>query len=577
MDAGEHQELTAGPFRIGDWTYHPNLLTLERGTDKVKLEPLVGHLLLFLSLHADQPVSREVLLKAVWPRRVIGDEVLSSAVNKLRKAFGDDRQNPAYLETIAKVGYRLIAPVEQLSSNPMQERETKAPVAEPARKPPHRLWITVFSVIGLLLLILLAITLQRSPEKAEVAESAAEPPTATSHKEPTLLILPFANLSADNTQDYLADGIVEDVITDLSRIESIRVLARSTSFQYKGKPIDPQKIARELNVSHLVEGSVRKSGENLRITARLIDTDNAQNLWSERYDRTVAAIFEVQEDVAQNIVRALSVKLTRKQQARVSSPPAKSFEAYDLYLKGRQVLSLRTPEANTQAQDYYRQAILLDPDFARAYGGIAVALTRFANKGWSDTPHVERDLALHYARKAVELDPESPYSFWALGFTHLYRHENTQAATATQRALRLAPGYADGLSLLAQIYNYSGRAEDAIELMDKAIVINPLYSWDYLFNLGWAHYTLGNYQKAIEYQRLALERNQYATYARLILVASYMALNQPEEAAWQVDEIISYHTNMSIRFLERETPILLADDKTKLFLARLSAAGIPPE
>jgi adenylate cyclase len=164
-----------------------------------------------------------------------------------------------------------------------------------------------------------------------------------------------------------------------------------------------------------------------------------------------------------------------------------------------------------------------------------------------------------------------------MGFTRLYRHEHEEAAEAVRTALRVAPNYADGYSLLALIYNYSGRAEEVIDLIDEAMLINPLYSWDYLFNLGWAHYTQGNYEEAVKYQLLALERNEYATYARLILVASYMALDMPDEAAWQVEEVLAYHTNMSIRFLEQETPILLANDKIQQYLGHLRAAGISPD
>jgi len=577
MDADKHEELTAGPLRIGEWTYYPDLLKIERGLDKVKLEPLVGHLLYFLSCRAGHAVSRAELMEGVWPDRVVVDDALTNAINKLRKAFGDNRQNPVYLETIPKVGYRLIAPVEQLSSPLGQKGEAKVQAGDHAVVSARHLGITGFAVISVLILVVLAIGLYRSSENTQVTESTGKQSIPASPAQPTLLILPFSNLSTDSAQDYFADGIVEDVITDLSRIETIRVLARSTSFTYKGKNVDPQEIARELNLSHLVEGSVRRSGESLRITARLIDTSNSQNLWSARYDRPVTAVFDVQEDVAKNIVRALSVELTQEQSTSVTTRPTSSFEAYDLYLKGRKALSLRTPEANVQARDYYRQAILLDPNFARAYGGIAAALTRFANKGWSDTPNVERDLALHYAKKSVELNPESPYSLWAMGFTRLYRHEHEEAAEAVRTALRVAPNYADGYSLLALIYNYSGRAEEVIDLIDEAMLINPLYSWDYLFNLGWAHYTQRNYEEAVKYQLLALERNEYATYARLILVASYMALDMPDEAAWQVEEVLAYHTNMSIRFLEQETPILLANDKIQQYLGHLRAAGISPD
>lgn len=571
METDNHPISNAEALRIGDWVYRPDLLKLEKGAESVKLEPRVGQLLWCLAQHAARPMSREELLTAVWPNRVVGDEALSSAINKLRKAFGDDRQNPSYLETIPKIGYRLIAAVEVLAPQPEQD-----PASEPgtaaagSSKGPRYPWAKALSVTGLVL-IALAVFFATQPTENQ------EQPTASPHTQPVLLILPFTNLSAEDTQDYLADSIAEEVITDLSRIGGLRVLARSTSSRYKGKTPDPQALASELGISHLVEGSLRKAGEDLRITVRLVDLSTQQNLWSQRYDREVEEIFELQDDVAQKIASALSVDLTGDQLVSVTNHPTNSFKSYDLYLKGRQALSLRTADANTRAQDYYRQAILLDPEFSRAYGGIAVALTRYANKGWSDTPKVERDLALHYAKKAVELDPDSPYASWALGFTHLYRHEHEQAAAAVRDALRLAPNYADAFSLLSLIYNYSGQADEVIELIEEAMLINPLYSWDYLFNVGWAHYTQGNYEEAVKYQLLALDRNEYATYARLVLIASHMALNQPDEATWQVEEVLAYHTNMSIRFLKQETPILLSNDWTQRYLGHLQAAGLPME
>ena len=560
-------------FSVGDWIVEPATNRLTCSGREVRVEPKVMRVLCYLVERHGEVVPRRDLETNVWTGMVVTDDAVTNTVIKLRKALGDNARDPRYIETIAKSGYRLIAdtsgtapPVDRVA-----EISGDAGTKNPGTKRRSPTWPKVL-VIGLLAFVATWVFWLTSAPLHPI-EQRPDQPLA---EKPTIAVLPFENLSADPKQDYFADGIVEDVITDLSRIEAIRVLARSTSFAYKNKEIDPQRIAQELNVSHLVEGSVRRSADDLRITARLVDTSNGENLWSERYDRSVADIFEVQEDVAQNIVHALSVNLTQEQQTRVGSPPTSSFKAYDLYLKGRKTLSLRTPEANAQARDYYRQAILIDPGFGRAYGGIAVALTRFANKGWSDTPDVERDLALHYANKSVELNPKSPYSFWALGFTHLYRHENEQAAAAVREALRVAPGYADGMSLLALVYNYSAQAKEAIELINEAILINPLYSWDYLFNLGWAHYALGNYEKAKRYQQLALERNEYATFARLVLVASYMALDMADEAAWQVEEVLAYQTNMSIRFLEQETPIALDFEKIQQFVSLLRAGGIPP-
>ena len=577
MNAGKQDRQGPEALCVGDWIYFPDLLKLQRDKEEVKLEPLVGHLLWFLAQRAGRPVSREELLGAIWPDRIVGDEALSSAINKLRRAFSDDRKSPCYLETIPKVGYRLIATVRRPELIPGEAGRLERSAKEQVNGARHRNQLTVFASVGLLLAIMLTVFLPWSSDRPFVQESAGGKPPAVVVKAPRLLILPFINLSDDAKQQYLADGIVEDLITDLSRIETIRVLARSTSFQYKKKHVDPKQLATELGVSHLIEGSVRRSGEALHITARLIEAGTAQNLWSQRYDQAMAGSFVVQEDLVRSIAQALSVDQHGGEIERIGSRPANSFEVYDMYLKGREILSHRTPEANRQAQDYYRQAILLDPEFSRAYGGIAAALTRYANKGWSETPNVERDLALQYATKAVELDPESPFAYWSLGFTHLYRHENLQAADAIRKALQLAPGYADGMSLLAQIQNYSGNPEEAIELINDAIIINPLYSWDYLFNLGWAHYTLGDYQQAVKYLTLALQRNQYATYARLVLAASHVALNQPGEAQWQVDEILSYHTNMSISFLKQETPIDLSSQRIQKYLSDLRTAGIPEE
>lgn len=566
-------EMTSTPVLIGKWTFYADILQLERGDQRIKLEPRAAYLLYYLAKNAGSPVSRDDLMAEVWPNMIVGDEALTSAINKLRNAFEDDSHHPEVIETIPKVGYRLIADVEFLLS--------KSNINDPARAKNTILTGPTGNrraqiAVSIVLIVLVAITINvlwfsLGQENQEQDQSISE--SSLSDK-PSIAVLPFENLSADLNQKYFVDGITEDIITDLSRIKKLIVLARNSSFRYKGQALDLEQITKDLRVSHILEGSVRRSGNNLRITARLIDSSNGQNIWAERFDRQLDDVFKVQDDVTQRIVSSLSIQLTKQDKEVLTQPTTSSFAAYDLFLQGQSLSNERTKEANLQAQKAYQKAIGLDPGYARAYGALAVTLIRFSASGYSDSPEETKKQALKHALKAVKLDSKSQNTFWALGFTYLHHLEYEMAAEAVRAAMVIAPSYADGLALLALINNRVGQAEESIKLIDRAILLNPYFSWDYLYNLGWAHYTLENYVKASEFLQKALERNENARPPRLLLAASYVGLGRLEDAEWEIEEILLQQPKMTLTFLIREIPF--ADEKKmNIYVSHLRQAGLP--
>ncbi|UCH40705.1 MAG: adenylate/guanylate cyclase domain-containing protein [Gammaproteobacteria bacterium] len=391
---------------------------------------------------------------------------------------------------------------------------------------------------------------------------------------PTIAVLPFANMSDDPEQEYFADGITDDLITDLTRFDGIRVLAGTTTFKLRGQKIDYRQLVDDLKISHVLEGSVRRSGDKMRISARLISARDGESLWAERYDKPLNDIFDVQDDVSSNIADALSVQLTEQDKLAFERPTTSSFEAYDLYLQGRRLLDQRTRETNQMALELYQGAIELDPNFARAYGAIAVALIRSVTGTYKDNPEQAKEKALFYARKAVELGKRSQNTYWALGFTHLFRGEFEAAETAVAESLRIAPNYADGMALMALLKNYLEQPREAIDLIEKAMLLNPGYSWDYPYNLGYAYYLLEDYPRAIEYLTSALERNLNARPPRLQLIACYMEIGAIDDAEWEMEQMLTQYPDYTVGYMLKGLP-MLDTPRTNRFIDLLRQAGLP--
>jgi adenylate cyclase len=388
------------------------------------------------------------------------------------------------------------------------------------------------------------------------------------------VVLPFENLSDAPQQEQFADGITEDMVTDLSRLSNLQVIASNTSFALKGKKVTVQQVGAELGVDFVLEGSVRRRGDAVRINAQLVDARSGFQKWAERYDRPANEVFAVQDEVTRSIVRALALRLTRQESERLERPSTGSLAAYDWFQEGQRLGRVYTKETNVEAEAAYRRAIELDPDYGRAYGALAYILASNYRRGWTDTPQLTLDRALELARKAVALDPTIPQTFWALGYVHLVRREPDEAEVAVARALAIAPNYADGYGLFAIIKNARGNAQSALDLINQGIRLNPYFTWDYPFNQGLAYYTLGRMDEAIAAFEKARSRNANAVPVRIFLAASYARAGRLEEAEWEVQEIGTMSPTDTVTQL-RNADFFVAPALRDPLIADLRKAGLP--
>jgi TolB-like protein/DNA-binding winged helix-turn-helix (wHTH) protein/Tfp pilus assembly protein PilF len=554
------------PFTVGPWLVEPSIERISHGDLEEKLEPRVMDVLICLASHPGEVISREELEKQVWAGMVVGYDALTSAMIKLRKAFHDDSRHPEIIQTVSKRGYRLLAEVKPAHFDIPD-------VASFGKKS-----IRIFNAAKWYLALVAGTVLILSAVAFTFSERGRQLPVEAGSGTdiPSIIVLPFLNQSDDPDQVYFSDGITEDLITDLSRISHLRVLARNTSFRYKDQVVNPAELGKELDVQYMLEGSVRKAGDQIRINTQLIDTRNGYQVWANRFDRKLDEIFALQDEVTRNIVNALAVKLTIQEEQGLGHAATSNFEAYDLFLQGRRHYSERTKEASNQAQDEFRKAIELDPYFARAYSAWASTISIAVQQDWLDSPLESLNRALDLAKKAVALDSSLPQAYWSLGYVYMFRKEYDKAASAVEQAIAIAPNYADGYGLLALINNRLGNGDRAIELIKKGMKLNPHYSWDYPYNLGRGYYTRGDYRMAITPLKEALNRNEFAVMPRLFLTASYSALGMQEEAEWEVQQVLNTNPAISLSHLQKFIPI---DNDTVMqtYLAHLRKAGLPDE
>jgi len=361
---------------------------------------------------------------------------------------------------------------------------------------------------------------------------------------PSIAVLPFVNMSGDPEQEYFSDGITEDLITDLSKISGLFVIARNSTFTYKGKPVKVDQVGRELAVRYVLEGSVRKAGNRVRITAQLVDVSTGGHLWAERYDRDLEDIFALQDEVAQKIVSALAVKLTEDEQERLERRYTDNLEAYDYFLRGLEYMNRFTKEANDQARSMFQRAIDLDPKFAAASGHMSLTHWLEWAFGWTqDFQCLER--ALELAQKAAALDDSLPEAYRILGTLCLWKKQHEHAITLTERAIALNPNYADAIGQLGNVLSFAGKPEEGIELVKTAMRLNPMYPVNYLFDLGHAYMLAGRYKEAVTALKRLLHRNPNFHPAHIYLAITYSELGRAAEAQAEAAEFAGMSSSMS--------------------------------
>ena len=507
-------------FRLADREIRPleGAVKGPGGVDHV--HPKLMEVLVCLAQKPGQVVRREELLDQVWGHRHGSDKALTRCISELRQALADGSGSERLIETIPKRGYRLLAPVRLLDS---------------------------------------ARDVEQDPETAG---------------KPSIAVLPFRNLSGDPEQEYFSDGITEDIITDLSRISGLFVIARNSTFSFKNRQATTEVVSDELGARYILEGSVRRAGNRIRVTAQLSDAATGAQIWAERYDRDLRDVFVVQDDLTRQIVSVLAVTLTSEQKTRVKRHVTHNLEAYEYLLRGRELAWLHKRETGTEARRLLARAIWLDPTCAAAYSWLAFAHSIEYVNQWSDDPQESLRVADELAQKAVKLDETDAQAHFVLGESHLWvRRAHDAAMIEAERAIELEPNYSHAHLLLGHALHYAGRSRESLAHYETAMLLDPCYPDLYLHFLAQSYYALGRYEDAIEALQARLARNAETDISHVLLAACYGRLRMVEEAAASWDSALAINPNYS---LENKRQVLPYRDPAdfEAFAAGLRQAGL---
>ncbi len=371
---------------------------------------------------------------------------------------------------------------------------------------------------------------------------------------PSIAVLPFVNMSDDSKQGYFSDGITEEIITGLSNIPQLSVIARNSTFIYKDKPVNAQQIGRELGVQYLLEGSVQRAGDRVRISAQLIDAKTGHHLWAERYDRNLKDIFALQDDITLKIMTALQVKLTHGEQARTYVRGTENLEAYEKILEGFEYYFRFNKDGNIMARKIAEEVIAIDPDYPKGYVLVAFTLLRDVMFGWSKSPEGSISQAKELAEKALAMDNTSATAHALLSNIYLVRGHYDQAIAELEKALTLNPYRADNVGLLGIVLNYAGETKKAISMFKKAMTLNPIPPDWYYHQLAASYASTGQFEKAISNYKKSLERNPDNIPAHSGLASIYGATEQEDSAQQEAGEVLRLDPNFSCEHWKKTLP-----------------------
>jgi adenylate cyclase len=522
-------------YLFEDYAFDTDRRELRRVRDLIRLTPQVFDLLDYLLRNRERVVSKDDLVATIWGGRIVSDSALTTRINAVRAAIGDNGKTQRLIKTLPRKGFRFVGTV----------REEQKPAGFPAE---------------------------------DTATRLPRPVLAPPHK-PSVAVLPFVGFQDDPRDEYFSDGMTEDIIAELSRFSELFVIARNSSFQYKGNAVDISQIGRELGARYVLKGSIRRQGERVRIVAQLIDTQTNAQHWAERYDRELQDILTVQDEVARAIATILVVHVNKAEMQRTLLKPPKIWQAYDCYLRGANILAAYWSSVSIidlrESRRLLEKSISIDPDFARAYSTLSTTyVIAWLNR--LDGDHLETatlDRAHQLASRAIQLDPNLPQARASLGAVLVWQRQHDAAISEFEKALALNPNFTDWRIAIALVY--AGESAKALEILEKHMRLDPFYVPLAPHWVGLACYTLKRYSQALSaLKECALRAPNYKA-VHVWLAATYARLGQMDDARAEVAKVLQLDPDFTIERTARTTVAFkYAADSDHCFEG-MRTAGLP--
>jgi TolB-like protein/Tfp pilus assembly protein PilF len=522
-------------FCFADHTLDTGRRELRRGPDAVAVEPQVFDLLVYLLQNRDRVVSKDDLIASVWDGRIVSDSTLTSRINAARKAVGDSGEDQKLIRTVPRKGLCFVGVVR-----------TQPNGVEPAHA--------------------------NGPSPDEIPEHVR--PALPLPDRPAIAVLPFTNMSGDPEQEYFSDGISDDIITALSKLRWFFVIARNSSFIYKGRPVHMKQVAEELGVRYVVEGSVRKAGDRVRITAQLNDVATGSHLWAERYDRGLADVFAVQDEITEAIVAAIEPRLYAAENIRAQRKPPDSMDAWDLVMRALSHFWRVTRQDNVVAQALLEKAIAIDPNYGQALGVLAASYSFCAHMGWADMATAAA-IAERAALAAIRTDGEDPWAHHALGWVYLFARRFDDSLAEFELALQLNPNFSLAQGHYALTLCYCGRWEEGDLAARRALRLSPRDPFSALYYgiRSYAQFGARDYDEAMRLARQAIRQRADFVGAHRVLTAAAGMAGQTEVAAAALQDLRRAQPNISLAWIAKQMPIQ-QDAERQHYLEAFRRAGL---
>ena len=498
-------------YHFEDYALDTDRRELRREGSLLSVEPKVFDLLVHLIGHRERVVSKDDLIGAVWNGRIVSESTLASCINAARNALGDSGEEQRFIKTLPRKGIRFVGAV--------REEKGHSDIV-----PPH----------GLV---------------------EATRPALTLPDKPSIAVLPFTDMTGDPQHEYFSDGITEDIITALSRLRWFFVIARNSTFIYKGQAADVRQVGRDLGVRYVLEGSVRKSGQRVRITSQLLDAMTGNHIWSDRYDRELTDIFALQDEITASVAAAIEPKLLAAEGLRAETRSTDDLDAWSLVARALSHFWKLTAGESATAITILRNAVQNHPNYAPAHSMLASALLFSAYVGWMP-PGSNRQLASQLAHRAAELDDSDPWAHVALGLLAVTGRQTEEAIRHLTAALDLNPNFATAYGFIGFTLCLDGQSEEALRHFEQAMRMSPRDPFNSLFigSMATAHYMAGRYEEAVKLARKAAQLRPGAPHPQRILCASLAQAGQLEEAKDALSALRQLQPGISVAWIRQSVP-----------------------